>query len=63
MSTERPRLFDRVKQGLEEGIAYERGERALCVTKIAVPDPPQSYGAENVRRIRANEDEPEWNAL
>ena len=52
MATERPRLFDRLKQGLEEGIAYERGERTLRVTEIVVPDPPQAYGAEDVRRIR-----------
>lgn len=53
MATERPRLFDRLKKGLEEGIAHERGERTLRVTEIVVPDPPQLYSAEDVRRIRA----------
>ena len=53
METERPRLFDRLKKGLEEGIAYERGERTLHVTEVIVPDPPERYGADDVRRIRA----------
>jgi putative transcriptional regulator len=52
MATERPGLFARLKKGLEEGIAYERGERSLRVTEVVVPDPPQLYTAEDVRRIR-----------
>ena len=52
MATERPRLFDILKKGLEEGIAYERGEQNLRVTEIVVPDPPQNYTGEDVRRIR-----------
>ena len=45
-------LFERLKKGLNEGIAHERGERTLRVTEVVIPDPPQSYGAEDVRRIR-----------
>jgi putative transcriptional regulator len=52
MTNERPRLFDRLKMGLEEGIAHKRGERSLRVTDVVVPDPPQSYGSDDVRRIR-----------
>ncbi len=52
MATERPRLFDRLKKGLEEGIAHERGERTLLVTEVVVPDPPRPYQAEDVRRVR-----------
>ncbi len=54
MATDRPRLFDRLKKGLEEGIAHERGERTLRVTEVVVPDPPQLYSADDVRRIRIN---------
>jgi len=54
MTTERSRLFDRLKKGLEEGIAHERGERMLRVTEVVVPDPPQLYSAEDVRRIRTH---------
>lgn len=53
MPTERPRLFDRLKKGLEEGIAHERGERTLRVTEVSVPDPPQEFTPDDVRRIRA----------
>ena len=52
MATERSRLFDRLKKGLEEGIAHERGERTLRVTEVVVPAPPQLYSADDVRRIR-----------
>ena len=52
MGIERPRLFDRLKKGLEEGIAHERGECSLRVTELIVPDPPQAYTADDVRRIR-----------
>ena len=54
MATERPRLFDRLKKGLEEGIGHEHGGRTLRVTEVVVPDPPQSYDAEDVRRIRTH---------
>lgn len=47
------RLFDRLKKGLEEGIAHERGVRTLRVTEVTIPDPPQLYAANDVRRIRS----------
>jgi putative transcriptional regulator len=53
MPTERPRLFDRLKKGLEEGIAHERGERTLRVREVTIPDPPQEFTPDDVRRIRA----------
>ena len=53
MTTERPRLFERLQKGLSEGIAHERCERARRVTEVAIPAPPQSYAADDVRRIRA----------
>lgn len=52
MATEGLGLFDRLKKGLEEGIAHERGERTLRVSEVVVPDPPQFYSAEDVRYIR-----------
>ncbi len=53
MTTQRPRLFDRLKQGLEDGIAHERGERKLKVTEVVVPDPPKAYSGDDVRQLRA----------
>ena len=52
MQSQRPRLFDTLKQGLEDGIAYERGERKLRVTEIVIPDPPKAYSADDVRQLR-----------
>ncbi len=62
MTSERPRLFERLKKGLQEGIEHERSQRlnrrpvegrTLRVTEVDVPDPPQLYSADDVRRIRA----------
>ena len=52
MKTQRPRLFERLKQGLEDGIAHEQGSRKLNVTEVVVPDPPKAYSADDVRRLR-----------
>jgi hypothetical protein len=38
----RPRLFDRVKAGLEEAIEWTEGERDLVVTEIELPDPTRT---------------------
>jgi hypothetical protein len=40
MAVERPRLFERLKKGLKEGIAHQRGERTLRQTVVVVPDAP-----------------------
>jgi hypothetical protein len=45
MVTERPRLFERLKKGLEEGIEHEQGILTLRVTELVVPDPPGVYTA------------------
>ena len=52
MGSERRSLFERIAQGLEDGIAHERGERKLRVKQIVIPDPPKSYSADDVRRLR-----------
>ena len=53
MGNERPRLFDRLKKGMEDGIAHQRGEITLRVTDMAIPEPPKAYTASEVRQIRA----------
>jgi putative transcriptional regulator len=52
MAANRSSLYARLITGLEDGISHERGERALRVTEIVVPDPPESYDPDAVRRIR-----------
>ncbi len=36
----RKRLFERLKEGLEEAIAHERGEIELRETELSIPEPP-----------------------
>ena len=45
-------IFERLKEGLEEGIAHERGELDLQSTAIEIPRPPREYEAEDIRQIR-----------
>jgi DNA-binding transcriptional regulator YiaG len=51
---QRPRLFERLKQGLEEGARHARGELQLVEESIALPLPPpsQEYGPAEVKAIR-----------
>ena len=54
MTNSKPRasLFDRLKQGLEEGIEHEKGHIALDTKVFVVPDAPKHYTAEDVKNIR-----------
>jgi putative transcriptional regulator len=52
MATASPGLFDRLKQGLEDGIGHERGTRKLRTTEVVVPEPPRAYTADDVRQLR-----------
>lgn len=45
-------LFEQLKAGLEDSIAYSRGELTLVTTKL--PAPPPKLGAAAVRAIRDN---------
>lgn len=50
----RPRLFERLSKGLEQGIAHARGEIQLRETARTIPLPPlpHEYGPDDVRSIR-----------
>lgn len=50
----RPRLFERLRNGLEQGIAHARGEIQLRETTRSIPLPPLSheYGPDEVKSIR-----------
>ena len=47
-------LFERLKNGLEEGIAHARGEEQLPEKKVSLPLPPQprDYDPEDIRALR-----------
>lgn len=52
METPRPRLFERLKTGLEEGIRYAGGQATLRATQLSLPDPPRSYTDADIKGIR-----------
>ena len=54
VKTKHPPLIERLKKGLEEGIAHERGERKLRVTELNLPENPKVYSADDVKAIRAD---------
>ena len=46
----RKRLFDRLKSGLEEGIAHAHGE--LTLRTVQIPEPPPEVSARDVSALR-----------
>ncbi len=51
MTTKRPALFERLKQGLEEGISHAKGEASLRT--IEVPEEPPEIDAKTLAALRA----------
>ena len=52
METTQPRLFERLKAGLEEGVEYARGKKSLRTTELALPDPPRAYTQADIKELR-----------
>ena len=52
MKRARAPLAERLKKGLREAIAHERGECNLRTRTVMLPDPPRSYGAEEISKLR-----------
>ncbi len=50
--TEKPSLAERVKQGLQEAIAHERGEITLRTREVVKDSPPPVYRAEQIAALR-----------
>lgn len=47
-------IFERLKQGLEEGIAHERGELELESSSLEIPAPPKNYEPDDIKQLREN---------
>lgn len=45
-------IFERLKEGLEEGISHERGELELATSKLEIPAPPKDYEPDDIRQLR-----------
>lgn len=46
------KLFKGLKKGLEEGLAFSEGKITLKSELIEIPEPPEEYKANDIRRIR-----------
>jgi putative transcriptional regulator len=49
-ASQRPTLFERLKEGLEEGVQFARGELTLRSTEV--PDRPPALQAQDLIRLR-----------
>ena len=45
-------IFERLKEGLEEGISHERGEIELTTSSLEIPAPPKDYEPDDIRQLR-----------
>lgn len=45
-------LAERLKKGLQQAIAAEKGELELRTHTVEIPDPPRAYTAQDVQRVR-----------
>ena len=54
MTTKRPPLFERLKQGLEEGIAHVKGDVSLRT--VEVPEEPPEIDGKTLAALRAQTD-------
>lgn len=45
-------LFDNLKKGLEEVVAFEKGKKRLRSKLVKAPKPPQKYTAKGIKRVR-----------
>lgn len=48
------KMFNLIKEGLEDAIAYEKGKVNLRTKEIDIPKPPKEYRASDVKKIRKN---------
>ena len=49
----RKSLFERLEEGLRDGLDHERGEVELKSTVVDIPKPPRNYAPEDIKEIRA----------
>jgi putative transcriptional regulator len=50
------KLYEDLKEGFEDIIAYRRGKITLRSEKIEIPQPPKPYTAKGIKRIREKGD-------
>lgn len=45
------KMFELLKEGLEEAIEFHRGNVKLRTKKVFIPDAPKNYKAEDIKKI------------
>ena len=46
------KFFDDLKESLEEVVAYKKGKLTLKSETIEIPNPPSTYNAKDIKKIR-----------
>jgi putative transcriptional regulator len=46
------KMFDLLKEGLEEAIEFHKGKVKLVTKEVFIPDFPQKYQAQNIKALR-----------
>jgi putative transcriptional regulator len=46
------KMFELLKQGLEEAIEYHRGNIQLRTKEVYIPDAPKTYSAKEIKKLR-----------
>ncbi|MGC1878067.1 MAG: helix-turn-helix domain-containing protein [Rhabdochlamydiaceae bacterium] len=49
-------LYEDLKEGFQEILAYRKGKITLCSERIEIPEPPMEYKAKDIKRIREKGD-------
>lgn len=47
------KMFEILKQGLEEAIEYHKGNIKLRTRENFIPDPPKKYGSKEIKKLRS----------
>lgn len=46
------KLYENLKAGLEDAIAYKKGKLSLKTESIEIPEPPHEYSPKQIKKIR-----------
>jgi len=46
------KMFELLKEGLEEALEYHRGKVTLSTKRVFIPDIPKNYKAEDIKKLR-----------
>lgn len=53
------KMFEMLKEGLEDILEHQKGKKKLKIRVIDIPEPAKNYSADDVKRIRDSLDYPQ----